>query len=220
MSQTQTRHAAVAVKRYAARRSHKPVPRRERRNRGLREADLAVLSGMQWYLARVPSQKVFAAEQILDDAGLIVFAPEETRFRRPCGKVKTKREIRVALMPGYLMVAFPPGPVEWGKLLRFDIVKGLIGHDGRPLEIPFAQVERLLERHSAGEFRAPQVQQWMQTYREFAVGERVEVLDGPFEGHIVDVAELRGQNAVMVLQMFGSPMEVEIPTQHLGKTAA
>tara|TARA_R110002073_G_scaffold120601_2_gene262655 strand:- start:5741 stop:6403 length:663 start_codon:yes stop_codon:yes gene_type:complete len=220
MTKPDTQHHGIPVKRFRERRSHRTVAKRARCNRGLRDHELAALATMQWFLARVPSQKEFVAEQILDDAGLIVFVPEETRFRRACGKAKRKREIRVALIPGYLMVAFPAGPVQWGNLLRFQLVRGLVGHEGVPLHVPFGEVKRMLERHSAGEFRAPNVQQWMRTYREFEVGDQVEVLEGLYEGHVAEVTGLRGQNAMMVLNMFGGEIKAEIPMQALGRTAA
>jgi len=190
-------------------------------NRGLTARTLEALGAMPWFLIRLPSQKEFVAERILDDAGLIVFVPEEVKFRKSSRYAKRtdpKRAIRYPLIAGYALVAFPPGR-DWGDLFRFSLVLGVISRAGAPAVIPFAQVERLLRRHSAGEFVAPRAQQWMRTYREFAVGDRVEVLDGPFEGRVFDVTEIRGQAAPVIISILGGEQEVEIPLRMLGRVA-
>jgi transcription antitermination factor NusG len=173
---------------------------------------------------RVPSGKEFTAERILDDAGLIVFVPTETKFRKVNRMAKSKTEMRFALIPGYCLVGIFRSDLsemdgQWAKVFRFRLVREVIGHNGRPMALPYKQVRSLLVRHSRGEFNAPDAQRWMQTYREFASGDRVEVLEGPFEGHVAEVTEIRGQQARMVLRLFGADRAVDIPLIALGRAA-
>lgn len=215
---------APATETAPLRKSHRPLARREAVNRGLAEHDLDTLGELSWYLARVHSGKEFVAERILDDAGVIVFVPTETRFRRVNRTVKAKTEMRFAMIPGYLLIGISPADREqvdaqWANLFRFDLVRGVIGQNGRPLAVPYHQVRGMLVRHSRGEFNAPDVQRWMRTHKEFAVGDRAEVLEGPFEGHVAEVTAIRGRQAVMVLELFGSLREVEVSLVVLGRAA-
>lgn len=205
------------------RRTPRKVKRREDGNHGLSQADLEALGQLDWFLVRVPSGKELAAERILDDAGLIVFVPTETRFRRANRYAKRKREIRFPLAPGYLLTGFAPVArmdlYPWADLFRYRIVTGVVGHEGRPLAVPFCQVRRLLVRHHAGEFMAPRMQEFMRSGHEFAQGDRVEVLEGPFEGHIAEVRTIKGKTAQMVLNIFGAKRLIEVPVDALGRAA-
>jgi transcription antitermination factor NusG len=211
--------SGVMPRKAIERRQRSKVKQRPRQNRGLSQSTLETLGELHWYLARVPSGKEFVAERILDDAGVIVFVPIETRFRRKNRYRKVKTEIKLPLVPGYVLVGFVPGELRWGKLFRFRLIHGVVGRDGRPSRLPSHEVTRLLTRHTAGEFLAPKAQQWMQTYREFSVGDRVEVLDGPFEGHVFDVTKITGQNAKMVIDLLGTEQTIDVPISSLAKVS-
>ncbi len=201
------------------RRTPRKVKRREVTNRGLELNSLETLAALHWFLVRVPSGKELAAERILDDDGQIVFVPVETRFRRVNRYAKKKRELRFPLVPGYLLVGFLPDRHRWADLFRFRLVTGVVGHDGNPLRIPFREVRRLLQRHCAGEFLAPSMQQFMRSGMEFSVGDKVEVLDGPFEGHIAEVASITGNVAEMVLNILGGQRRVQVKVSDIGRAA-
>lgn len=205
------------------RRTPRKVKRREDVNRGISETDLETLGQLHWFLVRVPSTKEIAAERILTDHGLTAFAPVETRFRRKNGVVKGKEERKFPLVPGYLLVGFAPAArmdlYPWAELFRFRLVTHVIGHQGCPIVLPFGQVRRLIVSHSAGDFVAPAEQRFMQTGREFRRGDRVEVLDGLYEGHVSEVTEIKGQTARMLLTIFGCEREVEVPLGNLGRVA-
>ncbi len=215
---------APATETAPPRKTPRKVKRREVENRCLSANDLDTLGDLDWYLLRVPSGKEFTAERILDDAGLIVFVPTETKFRKVNRMAKRKTEMRFALIPGYCLIGIYAGDqavmdAQWSNLFRFRLVREVIGHEGRPMALPYRQVRSLLVRHSRGEFNAPDAQRWMRTYREFAAGDRVEVLEGPFEGHVAEVTEIRGQQARMVLRLFGAERAVDIPIIALGRAA-
>lgn len=202
------------------RRSRRGVSRVKPRNRGLSEAREETLNDYHWFLAKVPSGKEFVAERILDDAGLLVFVPIEERYRKANRTVREKKTIRVALIPGYVLVAMPPvalSQMPWMRLFRFRLVAGVVGRDGLPSRVPAREAREMIRRHCAGEFMPPSFYKHMRSYREFQVGDTVEVLEGPFEGNVFEVTAIKGQNAQMVVDIFGGQREVTVPLEKLAK---
>lgn len=199
------------------RKSPRKVPKRTDPNKGLSQSTVEALGQLHWFLVCVPSGKEFTVERILDDNGVTVFVPVETRFRRRNRYAQRKTELKFPLVPGYVLVGFPPSSMDWASVFRFRIIAGVVGREGRPARIPRPEVTRLLTRHASGEFIAPKAQQWMQTHREFFEGDRVEVLEGPFEGHVFEVTQITGQHASMVVELLGGEQCVQVPLKSLGK---
>ena len=84
------------------------------------------------------------------------------------------------VMPGYVLVRCVPKPQAVHGLLTFDRRKrvvGIVGDPERPFHVPFAFIDRFLRKVQAGayDFRpiAPV---------EYAAGERINIVDGPFTG--------------------------------------
>lgn len=202
------------------RKSPRKVKRRPPGNRGLEQNTLEALGELHWFLVRVPSTKEFVLERILDDNGVIAFVPIERRFNRQNGYAKKRKELRFPLMPGYLLVGFvQPTEAAWATVLRFSLVRGVIGNQGQPVRVPSVQIVQMLQRHTAKEFIAPRAGKWMRSSRDFVPGDTVEVLDGPFAGQIFELSAVKGDSAVMVVEMFGGEKKMSVPLSGLGRVA-
>lgn len=198
------------------RRTPRKVKRREVTNRGLELNSLETLAALHWFLVRVPSGKELAAERILDDDGQIVFVPTERKFARSNNKVKRRTELRFPQIPGYVLVGLePPSPAAglfdgyaWDRLFRFSLIGHVIGHQGRPMRLPFGQLRPMLQRQY--DFRPVAV---------LEEGARAEILEGPFEGHVSEITAIKGHMATMVLDLFGGAQEVKVALNLLGRAA-
>ncbi len=181
----------------------------------------------RWYALCVPPQREFAVERILGQAGFAVFVPTRTEWRfanRSARKKKSKREITYPLMPRYVFVGMNEGTPGWADIWRFRIVTSVIWDAGKPYEVPHDTrkgsnghpdrpgLRDLMWQHNAGQFRAPGEQQYMQTRREFEVGDSVLTDDGLFEGR---VAEIEGKMARVFVDIFGGSREIKISLDKL-----
>ena len=208
--------AQPATKTAKPRRTPRKVARREPVNHGLELNDLDALGALHWFLVRVPSNKELAAERILDDAGLVCFVPIERKFSRANNKVKRRTELRFPQIPGYVLVGLESPQVAaslydgygWDRLFRFKLVRGVVGHDGRPVRVPFGQLRPMLQR-----------QYNFRPVSEFEPGARAEILEGPFEGHVSEICDIKGGEAIMVLNLFGGEQEVRVALKLLGRAA-
>jgi transcription antitermination factor NusG len=59
----------------------------------------------------------------------------------------------------------------------------------------------------------------MRTREEFAAGDNVEVLDGPFRDHRVKVVEISGAMAKILMPLFGTMRELDMPLETLSRVA-
>lgn len=209
--------AQAATKTAKPRKTPRKVQRREWVNQGLALNTLDTLGALSWFLVRVPSGKEIAAERILDDDGQIAFVPCERKFARANRTVKRRQELRFPLIPGYILVGLPRGEArpdlgidghDWGRLFRFKIVGQVVGHEGRPVRVPFGQIVPLLRR-----------QYDFKTASTIEEGGRAQILEGPFEGHVSEIRAIKGGMATMILNLFGCDREVEVALTQLGRAA-
>jgi transcription antitermination factor NusG len=89
---------------------------------------------------------------------------------------------------------------------------GIAGHAGRPFRITDQEFEemttlpkRILEKRMQAE-----------KAKIVSVGDRVEVIDGPMKGWIVDVCEMKGKIATMLIPILGE-RKVQIDLDRLRK---
>jgi len=181
---------------------------------------LDVAPALRWYALVVPPQKEFVAQKILRRYGLRTFVPVRTEFRHASAKAKRRREpkraVRFAVSPRYVLAGFKPGAPLWFDLFSLPVVSGVVGGmDGRPLLLPNREVLRLIRRTATG-INAPDAQRFMRTHHEFAVGDDVRVMDGPFEGMVVPVVGIGTGLARLGMNLFGGAVDgVELPLDML-----
>lgn len=129
-----------------------------------------------------------------------VVVPMEDEWEIKDGKKKlTKRKI----YPGYVLVQMILTDDSWYVVRNTPGVTGFVGAGSKPVPLHPAEVEQIMRQMGAEQ---PRVRV------NFAVGENVRVIAGPFENFIGTVEEVqpeRGKLKVLV-SMFGRETPVEL----------
>lgn len=163
--------------------------------------------------------RVFVPEYILRRAGFEVFLPVRKVLRR---KTRFSPEKQLVLQPrlvDWMFVGWPVGESRWHELMELDMITGVMGTGGRPVEIPTARIMRLMRQWGGGHL-SPVCARFMKTGLGYVAGDTVRVPDGPFadfELKIVDVSESAAQG---VISIFGRETPLEIPLENLSPSKA
>ncbi|CAM4198007.1 transcription termination/antitermination protein NusG [Palleronia rufa] len=172
----------------------------------------------RWYSVSVLSNfEKKIAEQIRSEVaekGLeaqideVLVPTEEVIEVRRGKKVSTERRF----MPGYVLVHMEMSDLGYHLITSINRVTGFLGPQGRPMPMRDAEVEAILGRVQEGE-DSPRIE------ISFETGEKVRVIDGPFEGFdgtVEDVDE--GQQTLKVsVSIFGRATPVELDYSQVSK---
>jgi len=171
-----------------------------------------------WYAIQVPPQKEITVGKILKRRRFEVFVPTKVSFRKKNRYTKEKTPVHYPLFPRLMFVRFPDGE-GWKAIETLGLTHSFIGREGAPTPILMRDMARLIDRSSKGEFCAPQHHRKMRSGREFSTGDRVEILEGPFEGNIVDVVSVtpNGEHAEILIRLFDTERTVVAPVGNLAK---
>jgi len=108
------------------------------------------------------------------------------------------------LFPGYVLVEMDARPEVVQAVTRCPRVVGFLGGD-KPAPLSQAEVDRFLAQ-MRGEVTVVAKEE------RFAVGDEVEILDGPFSGFvgIVDKVDADGEKLAVMVSIFGRMTPVEL----------
>lgn len=165
-----------------------------------------------WYALRVSPQREFAVEKVLKTYSLQGFCPfiKKEIWRRVPGTYRKKKfegEKILAAYPGWIFAACQD---PWTDILRNSWarhVTGVASIEGRPVTIPLAEIMR--QPGATVHASANQVQ------RKFQVGDRAEIQYGPFQSWMVEIKDIRGRFAEVMLPMLGEQRPIAIPLEDL-----
>ena len=176
---------------------------------------LAMADALHWYALQVPPQKEFVAQVILERYGLPTYVPTRHEWRRR-SKFSKEKELRsYAVAPRYVFAGFRPGLPLWFDLFNLPVISAVVGISGTPVQIPAPAMRALLRSTGSG-LNSPAAHRFMHTHHEFAEGDLVEVIDGPFAGQTVPVKSIAGNKAKVALALFGGLVdELEVPLEIL-----
>ena len=163
----------------------------------------------RWYIVGTYSGFENAVKQDLEkrretmnmtDKVYQVLVPEETvEVTDKKGKVKTKVN---KLYPGYVFVEVEvEGEMDekvWFMIRNTPKVTGFLGSSGggtKPVPVPVDEMNRILV--SLGMATRPKF--------EFNVGDKIEVVDGPFSGRVANIAAINEETeeVIVLVEMFG-----------------
>lgn len=165
---------------------------------------------MTWFALKTEPQKEFAAVRILQRLGYTVFLPIEDKTRRSRGRVRKRFVVTYPMMRSYVFCHFDGHP-PWFRIARLNVIIGVVGFDGRPAAIPDLAIVKLM----ATSGQSIPHRRSVNTHKALKTGDMAEIISGQFFGQIVPVTGLRGQKAKIMLELFGTKREVDIPLSSL-----
>ncbi len=166
----------------------------------LRWYTVSVLSN---YEKRVRESILEQAEQkgLSEEIPQVIVPTEEVIEVRRGKKVQTERRF----MPGYVLVQMELTDQTYHLVNQTNRVIGFLGPQGRPTPTPDREVAHIINRSEEGAER-PRV------LVSFDVGEKVSVLDGPFEGFdgVVEEVDADNERVKVSVSIFGRSTPVEL----------
>lgn len=165
----------------------------------------------KWYVVNAHSGMEYKAKLSLEERvkslkkeSLIseVIVPEETVVELVRGQKKTTKR---KFFPGYILVKMALSDESWHLIKNTPKISGFVGDKRNPAPVPESEILRMTNRISEGASRP-------KSKVNFAEGEKVRVVDGPFNnfnGVIEDVNADKGKLKVLV-SIFGRSTPVEL----------
>ncbi|MBT2130107.1 transcription termination/antitermination protein NusG [Aliiroseovarius lamellibrachiae] len=154
-------------------------------------------------------QRVFVPEHILKRAGFEVFLPVKRELKLKNRFSNEKHWVAKPLLVDWMFVGWPVGESRWHELMSHDVVAGVMGTGGRPVQIPARRVMRLMQAWGGGKL-SPNLHRYVKAGCDFVPGDKVRVVDGPFEGKEVRVVDVKGASVKALLKILGGDIEVEM----------
>lgn len=165
----------------------------------------------KWYVVNAHSGMEYKAKLSLEERvrslhkeSLVseVIVPEETVVELVRGQKKTTKR---KFFPGYILVKMKLTDDSWHLIKNTPKITGFVGDKRNPAPVPESEIQRMTNRISEGASRP-------KSKVNFAEGEKVRVVDGPFNnfnGVIEDINADKGKLRVLV-SIFGRSTPVEL----------
>jgi len=134
-----------------------------------------------------------------------VIVPETTEIEIKDG---VKKEKKKKMFPGYVLVEMVMSDEAWYIVRNTPGVTGFIGSSGKgakPTPLLPQEIDRILANMGMSR---------MDLESEMAIGDKVNIVDGPFKGMMgtVDTIDLENNRLNVLIDLFGqeTPVEVEL----------
>ncbi len=134
-----------------------------------------------------------------------VIVPETTEIEVKDG---VKKEKKKKMFPGYVLVEMVMSDEAWYIVRNTPGVTGFIGSSGKgakPTPLLPQEIDRILANMGMSR---------MDLESELAIGDKVNIVDGPFKGMMgtVDTMDLENSRLNVLIDLFGqeTPVEVEL----------
>ncbi|MDO6586836.1 hypothetical protein Q4543_15085 [Salipiger sp. 1_MG-2023] len=158
--------------------------------------------------------RVFVPELLCRRAGFEVFLPVRKDWRRK-NQFSAEKELRsFPLIPGWMFVGWQAGASRWHELAALDVIDAPFGVNGRPLRIPEQRIVALMRQWGGGRL-SPEMNRYMRAGHEFAIGDRMRIACGPFDGFEARVIGVDGPQARALVDFFGREQVVTLATASL-----
>lgn len=170
---------------------------------------------LAWYALRVTPGREFLAADMIASRRIPTATPRKIVFRRPSRYAKRREPLELPLLTGYVFAAVPLH--LWRDVAGLNLVRGVVAANGSPARVPVREVANICARSSGGAFSAPEYQRHMHAGREFGAGDVVQIIGGPkaLRGFMVEVTELQGEVAAVVMKMLGAERRLSINVDRL-----
>ena len=147
---------------------------------------------MQFHAVYTRPRKEFQARNEIKDLGFETYLPTQTRSV----VIRRKRvSLHEPLFSRYLFVELDTSELTYGAINHCRSVEYMLEINGSPAPIPRAKIEILKMAERAGSFDFTKK-------TKFAVGDSVEITEGPFAGVIAKVQSASPRKRVKILMNF------------------
>lgn len=170
-----------------------------------------------WYILAVASTREMAMCRLVEELGALQgWCPTEPVWRSRAYRPDPEL-VHMPIAPGYVFL-LTGNVVDW-RVLRdrsMGRIRGVIGRDGVPLPISprvMAQMSAVPDRVLAQKRAAAEA-------ARVRPGDQAVIGAGPFEGFVVDVEDLTGPIARVVVSLFGRMTEVQVEVGTLSRVGA
>ncbi len=175
---------------------------------------------LTWYVVQTPPMREFDAEEILTGYGFTVVCPLKHVFARVNRRAKRKRAIQFPLLKGYVLAGFDGTP-NWHNFLQKGrergVVSNIIRFQGKAAPIP-ARSNHWVDK-MRGTINPPTKQTNSENLNHFEKGDMVTIIDGPFEGHKVQIETVSKHKVKVTLSLFGREQIAELGVDSLEEVA-
>lgn len=175
-----------------------------------------------WRTVNGTGTRVFLPEHLIKRAGFEVFLPVKKVWRIKNRFTKEKHLVAVPLLADWMFVGLPVvegeygrGVPGWKKLMELDVVAGVMGTGGRPIQMSDAAVMRLMRQYGARNLSSAVTERILSRY-QFNVGQVARVVDGPFEDFDFRIEEIDGASAKGFVNIFGRETPLTLDLVGLG----
>jgi len=163
-------------------------------------------SARSWYLVVTKPQYEFKALENLERQGYECYLPLVQVNRRRYGRNVKRTE---AFFPRYLFIKLNKETDNWAPIRSTIGVAAMVRFGGMPAQVPNALIDNL--KNNEDEFSLQQTQM-----KELKQGDKVEIIDGPFEGYSAVYQKLKSTERVSVLlDIVGNNTQVTLSVHEL-----
>jgi transcription antitermination factor NusG len=211
---TQEQVTMTARNAHATRDAERRAEQRRRDEERIRRVDgLLTQYDGDWHVVLVPPQKELLVERLLVSLGFPAFVPIQFRWRRVNSHQKVRRHVPYVMASRYVFIGRQKGgkPFPWSKLLALDLInRTLTYRDAQgevwPVGIPRGIMRDLFATSQEANDRLSKVR----LNKSVAAGDAVQLIRGPFAGHVVDIQGIERGRAQVIVQLFGKANEIEV----------
>ncbi len=159
-----------------------------------------------WYLVVTKPQSEFKAQENLLRQGYETYLPIVQNSRRRNGKNVKRTE---AFFSRYLFISLDKETGNWAPIRSTVGVAGMVRFGGMPAEVPAIMIDNL--KGNEDEFGLQSFDK-----KELAHGDKIEIIDGPFEGYQAIFQKMKSAERVSVLlDIVGKNTQVTLSVHEL-----
>ena len=173
----------------------------------------------EWYVVNTYSGHEYKVKEKLEskiesmglqDNIFRIVIPESTEVEVKNG---VKKEKQKKMFPGYILVEMKMSDESWYIVRNTPGVTGFIGSSGKgakPTPLLPQEIDRILADMGMSRIDAKS---------ELAVGDKVNIVDGPFKGMMgsVDTIDLENNRLNVLIDLFGQETPVEVELNQVSK---
>jgi transcriptional antiterminator NusG len=130
-----------------------------------------------------------------------------------------RKQVRRTVLPGYVLVRMDLTDESWSTVRHTPSVTGFVGHSNQPVPLSYDEVEKMLApaviAAATAASEGPTRRRKKVEVADFAVGDSVMVVDGPFAGVHATITEINvnSQRLKALVEILGreTPVDLTFP---------